>query len=63
MRSEIVFHAPIQTKFPVVGVLDGCHGTVKLLDPHSHAYILHLEELPPKTNSIFQLQPAEGKAD
>jgi hypothetical protein len=53
MCSEIVFHTPILAKFPVMGVLDGRRGTVKLLNPHSHAYILHLEELPPKTNSIF----------
>lgn len=54
MCSVVVLHASILTKFPTVGVLDDCRGLIKLLNPHSHAHILHLEELPQKTNSIFQ---------
>lgn len=44
MSSEVVLSAPILAKVPAVGVFDRS-GAVKLLNPHSHAHILHLEEL------------------
>lgn len=52
MCSVIVLHASILTKLPVMGVLDGRHGTVELLNPHSHAHILHLEKLQPNNHYV-----------
>lgn len=44
MCSKIAFHTPVLTKFPAVRVLDSLNRTVELLDPHTHAHILHLEQ-------------------
>lgn len=44
MSREIVFHTSILTELPVVRVLYRS-GTVVTLNPHTHAHILHFENL------------------
>lgn len=48
--SVVVLHAPILTELPVVRVLNR-GGAIELLNPHAHAYILHLKQLHPKNKN------------
>lgn len=61
MSRVVILHATVLTKLPVVGVLDR-RGAVELLNPHSHAHILHLEQLQ-KTNNkgIYSFQTRNPK--
>lgn len=52
MSRVVILHATVLTKLPVVGVLDR-RGAVELLNPHSHAHILHLEQLQKTTTKVF----------
>ena len=64
MCSVVVFHATILTELPVVRVLNR-GGAVKLLNPHAHAYVLHLKQLQGKKKNevIGDLKVGDVSAD